>query len=113
MCAALQGVKDLRDGIIRTPLTPRTTLLDDPLRALRAIRFASKLRFKIDDDLSACLGSTEVHVCASSQALLAWVPVVLFSFSRHLCGALGQNALASKVSRERMGTELNGALLSA
>lgn len=37
------GIKDLVSGIIRTPLDPDTTYSDDPLRMLRAVRFASKL----------------------------------------------------------------------
>jgi poly(A) polymerase len=37
------GIKDLNEGIIRTPLDPDTTYSDDPLRMLRAVRFASKL----------------------------------------------------------------------
>ncbi len=37
------GVRDLSEGIIRTPLDPDTTYSDDPLRMLRAVRFASKL----------------------------------------------------------------------
>lgn len=37
------GVKDLSEGIIRTPLDPDTTYSDDPLRMLRAVRFATKL----------------------------------------------------------------------
>ena len=37
------GIRDLSDGIIRTPLDPDTTYSDDPLRMLRAVRFATKL----------------------------------------------------------------------
>lgn len=37
------GIRDLNSGIIRTPLDPDTTYSDDPLRMLRAVRFASKL----------------------------------------------------------------------
>lgn len=42
------GEDDLEKGILRTPLDPDTTYSDDPLRMLRAIRFAAQLDFKIE-----------------------------------------------------------------
>lgn len=78
-----RGFVDLKAGVIRTPLEPRTTLLDDPLRALRAVRFASRYAFTVVPELLACMASVEVR-----------------------------QALEDKVSRERVGSEVEGMLLS-
>ncbi|MDV7697163.1 CCA tRNA nucleotidyltransferase [Chryseobacterium soli] len=43
------GVEDLQKGILRTPLEPAQTYSDDPLRMMRAIRFASTLQFTIEE----------------------------------------------------------------
>eukprot|EP00698_Gefionella_okellyi_P023689 TRINITY_DN815_c0_g1_i1.p1 TRINITY_DN815_c0_g1~~TRINITY_DN815_c0_g1_i1.p1 ORF type:complete len:294 (+),score=48.79 TRINITY_DN815_c0_g1_i1:261-1142(+) len=79
-----QGRADLAAGIIRTPVDPHATLLDDPLRALRAVRFAARLGFSLADDLIAAIPH----------------PTTL----RHL---------VQKVSRERRGIELNGIAVDA
>ena len=43
------GIADLEDGIIATPLDPEVTFSDDPLRMMRCIRFATQLNFQIED----------------------------------------------------------------
>ena len=42
------GLNDLEKGILKTPLDPNTTYSDDPLRMMRAIRFATQLNFQIE-----------------------------------------------------------------
>ncbi len=44
------GLKDLEDKILRTPLAPEITFSDDPLRMMRAIRFAAQLDFEIEEN---------------------------------------------------------------
>lgn len=66
------GQSDLKKGIIRTPLNPQETFDDDPLRMMRAVRFASQLGFTIDDQTlkgiqgkanrMAILSSDRIHV---------------------------------------------------
>ncbi|GJD07708.1 Putative CCA tRNA nucleotidyltransferase 1 [Galdieria sulphuraria] len=79
-----KGFDDLKNRIIRTPMEPKETLLDDPLRALRVIRFATRFDFDMDPALYNCCKSREVHV-----------------------------ALGEKVSRERVGSEIDYMLKTA
>jgi putative nucleotidyltransferase with HDIG domain len=44
------GIADLEDGIIATPLDPEVTFSDDPLRMMRCIRFATQLNFQIESE---------------------------------------------------------------
>ncbi|KAL2263303.1 hypothetical protein VTK26DRAFT_7423 [Humicola hyalothermophila] len=71
------GLADLRDGLIRTPMEPLQTFLDDPLRVLRLVRFASRLGFRIDGEAEKVMADDRV---------------------------LGN--LKIKISRERIGVEL-------
>ncbi|XP_006454575.1 hypothetical protein AGABI2DRAFT_176078, partial [Agaricus bisporus var. bisporus H97] len=72
-----KGRDDLESGIVRTPLPPRETFLDDPLRVLRCIRFASRLGFRTVPELEE----------AAKDPLI-------------------QKAIVNKVARERVGEEL-------
>ena len=76
-----RGIEDLSRGVVRTPLPPRTTFLDDPLRILRAVRFAARFGFDVDEEIGASASDPEV-----------------------------QHALKHKVSRERFGKEVLGML---
>ncbi|MFN2335894.1 MAG: CCA tRNA nucleotidyltransferase, partial [Bacteroidales bacterium] len=49
------GIDDIRNGIIRTPLDPDTTFSDDPLRMMRAVRFAAQLGFTISEETMASI----------------------------------------------------------
>lgn len=56
-----RGIKDLDARIMRTPLDPKQTLMDDPLRVLRLVRVASKLGFSIAPETARCMQDPEVH----------------------------------------------------
>ncbi|KAM3161048.1 CCA tRNA nucleotidyltransferase, mitochondrial [Lachancea thermotolerans] len=71
------GLEDLNKGILRTPLPPLQTFLDDPLRVLRLIRFASRLGFVIDPDTYKAMQDPEIN-----------------------------KAFGIKISRERVGVEM-------
>lgn len=79
-----RGLEDLQAGLLRTPLQPLQTFLDDPLRVLRLIRFASQFDFTIE--LETLLAMTNSDL---------------------------KTALVHKISRERVGVELEKTLKSA
>ena len=56
------GVSDLDNGIIRTHLNPDFTYSDDPLRMMRAIRFATQLNFTIEDDSSKAISKNKERI---------------------------------------------------
>ena len=49
------GIKDLKEKRLKTPLNPNITFSDDPLRMMRAIRFSSQLDFEIEDQTLAAI----------------------------------------------------------
>jgi len=79
-----QGLDDLRNGIIRTPLPPKETFLDDPLRILRCVRFASRLGFDIVPEVKAAIKDAVIQAST-------------LSFSLNVC-AMGYEASSSRQS---------------
>ncbi|KAK9169749.1 hypothetical protein Syun_001889 [Stephania yunnanensis] len=73
-----RGISDLKRGRIVTPLPPKETFMDDPLRVLRAIRFGARFEFVLDEELKKAATCNEVKV-----------------------------AISKKISRERIGIEID------
>ena len=61
------GLLDLEDGIIATPLDPDITFSDDPLRMMRCIRFATQLRFQIEEETAEALRRNAERIKIISQ----------------------------------------------
>lgn len=61
------GLQDCADKIIRTPLDPKITFSDDPLRMMRAIRFATQLNFEIEAKTYEALYSEKDRITIISQ----------------------------------------------
>lgn len=93
------GLTDLRRGIIRTPLDPDITFSDDPLRMMRAIRFATQLQFEIYPDTLAAITrnadrieiitreriATELNkIMMSPQPSVGWRLMIQTGLLRHI-----------------------------
>ena len=73
------GIQDLQNKIIRTPLDPDITYSDDPLRMMRAIRFASQLNFTIEEgSLSAIKrNSTRIKIITKERIVVELNKILL------------------------------------
>lgn len=65
------GVWDMEDRLIRTPLDPDITFSDDPLRMMRCVRFASQLNFYIDDETFEALERNKERIAIISKERIA------------------------------------------
>ena len=65
------GIGDLKERTIRTPLDPDITFSDDPLRMMRCIRFATQLNFYIDDETFEALGRNRERIAIISRERIA------------------------------------------
>lgn len=90
------GLLDMEDRLIATPLDPDITFSDDPLRMMRCIRFATQLRFQIEDTTQEALGRNAERIRIISQeriidelnkVMLAPVPSIGF-IELERCGLL-------------------------
>jgi len=61
------GMAHLQEKLIKTPLDPIETFSDDPLRMMRAVRFASQLNFKISDDAVEAIKNNKERIRIVSQ----------------------------------------------
>jgi tRNA nucleotidyltransferase (CCA-adding enzyme) len=76
-----QGLNDLREGIIRTPLPPKETFLDDPLRVLRCVRFASRFGFSIVPEVKDAARDRTVQASGKYLFIEALSPMVTIASS--------------------------------
>ncbi len=63
------GIEDLKNGLLKTPLDPIKTYSDDPLRMMRAIRFASQFNFQIDKASFQAISSQKerIHIISKER----------------------------------------------
>lgn len=109
------GLQDLAAGLIRTPLPPLTTFLDDPLRVLRCVRFSSRFAYELHPTIIRCLTGASISGAAddadSNLAQLASSDDPRISAHGREGVESGRDqirdALVSKVSRERFGIEVD------
>ena len=67
LLAPFDGLNDLDQGVIRTPLDPDITFSDDPLRMMRAIRFATQLNFYIEENTLTAIARNKDRIKIISQ----------------------------------------------
>lgn len=76
-----QGLKDLENKIIRTPLDPDRTFSDDPLRMMRAIRFACQLGFTIEPETASSIKRNRERIkIISSERIRDEINKIILSY---------------------------------
>ena len=76
------GIKDIKNRILRTPLDPNTTYTDDPLRMLRGIRFSCRLNFNISKESENAIKSNSKRIeIISNERIVEELNKILMSDS--------------------------------
>ena len=74
------GIDDLNNKIIRTPLDPDITFSDDPLRIMRAIRFSTQLRFEIHEETLASIKKNRERIkIVSGERIIEEINKIMLS----------------------------------
>ena len=81
------GLSDLKAGLARTPLEALTTLTDDPLRALRAIRFSCRFQLTVAPDLIKAIGNPTVHASLGGKVSRERIFAETEQMMQHATGA--------------------------
>ncbi|CAD26287.1 tRNA ADENILYL TRANSFERASE [Encephalitozoon cuniculi GB-M1] len=84
-----RGLEDIGRKVLATPLDPRTTLLDDPLRLVRIFRFHSKLGFTIDKKIDEALEDKRVKVALAKKVSNERIHIEIFKILRYPRGQYG------------------------
>lgn len=77
-----KGLEDLASKTMRTPLDPRQTFLDDPLRVLRLVRIGSKLGFTISPESAECIKTNEIRRALDTMITRDRVNIEVFKMMR-------------------------------
>ena len=105
------GLADLEDGIIATPLDPEITFSDDPLRMMRCVRFATQLNFQIEPETYDALErmANRIKIVSGerikdelNKIILAPHPSIGFEYLQR-CGLLNMEVLENVVRSQESG----------
>ena len=96
------GASDLANGVLRTPIDPRRSVDDDPLRMMRAVRFVAQLGFHIEPDTAeAITGMTDrISIVSAERVRDELVKMLLSDRPREGVEALTDSGLADVVFPE-------------
>ncbi|MGY4390871.1 poly(A) polymerase [Streptomyces sp. TE12347] len=96
------GLEDLAAGVLRTPGTPEESFSDDPLRMLRAARFAAQLDFEVDPEVVAAMKamSERIEIVSAERVQGELNKLILSAHPRKGLGLLVDTGLADRVLPE-------------